>query len=360
MPLFKTTSMKISTVRIDSFWKMEVSAKLYAGIEIDNANFLGADLHSTIVDVYYPDWDGNLKHIGTVTENKEHSDNHHHGGNGYEKNQLGAIALKGGTQYSKQCIPTRNDDEGENDDENGENDENNDESSVSVPTQPSSKNRFVNSAHKTIKHDHKICLIDNNAIGSSSTNGKTKDSPPFFSVQARGTSISEAEAITIFLHNVGPKIYLNILKDAVLGWGSVEISVSGGAHVKSPMGIPLSLGLMCDSTLHLLQLPMQMVGKTCVVTSVKTGWTGLEELAAEVQDDAMQIFEENGTILDRRKRKKEERKKKEVEVVQVQKRWKNTFQARRRRGGGGKKGQRRDRIEALLPPTEWILDWHDF
>ena len=56
--------------------------------------------------------------------------------------------------------------------------------------------------------------------------------------------------------------------------------------------MPLSLGLTCDNTVNILRIPVQILGKNCVVRSVATGWTGLAELASDVKEEAMKMYTE--------------------------------------------------------------------
>lgn len=213
MPFYKITNIRLKRLRIDLAGRLH--AIILAGIEIENDNIVGADLHSTIVNLYYPDWNGNLQHLGFATETK--------------------------------CIG----------------------SSFSSP---------FSVTHRTEKEDDRgMCLSYQD---------------PFFTVKAKTISTSHPEAVTVYIMDVGYRTYLHMLKNAIYGGGTLDILVSGVAHVKSHIGIPLSLGIICDNTLHLLNYPMQIVGKTCVVEGISTGWTGLVEMSSEVKERVMNSYKD--------------------------------------------------------------------
>lgn len=212
MPLYTISNIRIKRLKVD--FSGRIHATVQAGIEIENDNILGADLHSTVIDLYYPDWNGDLQNLGYVTETRRES-------------------------TSKACD------------------------------------------EMTSEDDRGVCLSDKGA-----------SELPFFSIGARTKSKSHPEAITVYIRNIGYKTYLNMLKDAIYGGGYLEIIASGVAHVKSPMGIPLSLGLICDNALNILQFPLQVVGKACVVEGISSGWAGLVEMGAEVRDRVMRTHKD--------------------------------------------------------------------
>lgn len=204
MPLYTITKIRIKSLKVDFGGRIHATAQ--AGIEIENDNILGADLHSTMIDLFYADWNGDLQNLGYVTETRRES--------------------------------------------------------------------TLNACDEmTLEDDRGVCLSDK---GSSEL--------PFFSIGARTISKSHPEAITVYLRNIDYKTYLKMLKDAIYSGGHLEIIASGVAHVKSPMGIPLSLGIICDNALNILQFPLKVVGKACVVEGISSGWAGLEETGAEVRD----------------------------------------------------------------------------
>jgi hypothetical protein len=224
MPLYSARDIQLKRFRF-SFTEWTVSLEILAGVEIDNGNIVGGDLYSTLVDIYYPDWNGHLLNIGYLRETKQEI-----------------------TDYPK-CEDTN----------------------------------ITGGKNAIDQEDHGICI----------PNKKYLNSQPFFTVQSRGISTTEPGAITIYLNRIPPKIYLNIVKDIIRRWGSMNLLVSGVAHVKSPLGLPLSLGVICDNYLDLTKLPLQVVGKECIVERISTGWSGLEELALEVKERILGYYVDN-------------------------------------------------------------------
>ena len=302
MPLYQVTSLQIISLKISSYLKMKISAKILAGVQIENANFIGADLHATIVDIYYPDWNGEFRHIGVLKETNAAD-----------------------TDGEKICIEKKENEENEKKEGKNENENNIINSSTSIITN--------NDEEK--EDDHGICLPPDN-----------NDSTPFFTIQPRAVSISNSDAVTIIVNDISPSVYLNLIKDAIVKRGSIEIFISGVAHVKSPLGIPLSLGILCDNTVNLLQMPIQIIGRSCAVKSVSTGWLGLTELAAEVRENAMKLFKERGAI---RKQRHEDN---------------NVDDDNGKSSGSGdkrsKSEKKNDGMDPFLVSSEIILDWHDF
>ncbi len=296
---------------------MTISAKMLAGVQIDNANFIGGDLHATIVDLYYPDWNGNLVHIGVLRETSSADNNSIGGGAGGDGNNHGS-----GTTYNdkykdgnekKSCVTRVNRGGGYVE-----------------------KDRIQANSGGRKEDDHGICLPEKNSATSASSSSSsspkivTPSSSPFFTIQPRGISTSKSDAVTITIDDLRPRVYLNLLKDAIVKRGSLEMSISGVAHVKSPLGIPISLGILCDNTVNLLQYPIQILGKNCVVRSISTGWAGLAELAAEVREGAMKFFTERDG---------------EDPSVDI---------------GVEADKSKIDDLESFFRSSEVILDWHDF
>jgi hypothetical protein len=239
MPLYSAKDIQLINFRF-SMTRLEFSAKILAGVEIDNDNVVGGDLYSAHVDIYYPDWNGELQNIGYLQETK----------------------IDG-----QDC-------QAQHDGEKGP-----------VTFMPASR-----STEEKNQEDRGVCISEE----------KNKPSP-FFSVQSRGVSQSKSGAMTIYLQDVSPKVYLNIIWHLLNQWGSIDLLVSGVAHVKSPLGVPLSLGVICDNFLDLTKRPTQIVGRDCIVERISTGWSGLEDLAPEVKERVLgYYFKYDGDIFQKR------------------------------------------------------------
>ena len=221
MPLYNVTSLRLVRFTKSSFFDLEFSAKVLAGIVIDNQNFVGVDIYAALADIYYPDWYGNLQQIGFLRDTTE----------------LRKI------------------------------------------------NDKLTCSNKKIEDDGKVCLSDSSA------------SLPFLSVQPRSITMSDADVVSLFIENIGPKTYLNLLKDAFNSGGSLEILVSGVAHVKSPLGIPLSFGVICDNTVDLMARKIQIVGRKCSVESINAGWKGLSEGSALLRTKTMENYVKRRSLM---------------------------------------------------------------
>lgn len=298
MPLYSVKDIQLDHFHISLFRWMEISAKLFTGMEVHNDNVLGADLYSTHVDIYYPDWYGVLQHIGYLEETERFG--------------------KGGD-----CNPHEEDDRG-------------------------------------------MCLPDKTTSGRTSTSSttiieNTITPTPFFSVQSRGMSTSNPGAITVYVQHVSPSTYLNILKHIFLQWGKIDILVSGVAHVKTPLGIPLSLGLVCDNVLDAGRIAfrsqdrrsLKIVGKTCAIEKVSTGWTGILEMAAEVKDRVMEKYSVKGEKLssnvDHHVQNKDSKYGGPSKAAIVREEDKGSIQQLKKNG-----------LEEFISSSEMILNWHDF
>ncbi len=269
MPLYEVKSLKLKSIWF-SIFDFSLSAKFQAGVQIQNANFVGADLYKTVVDLYYPDLKGELKHIGYLKET------------------------------------------------------NNDNGMKSCRNEKYNVDERIQSA-KQVEHGYEICLPDEDDHG---------DSSPFFTVYPRGISTSESDALSIFVENVSPSVALNLIKDAIKLRGSLDMFISGVAQVKTPLGIPLSLGLFCDNAINLLQMPLQIIGKTCIVRSISTGWSGLKEQSSEIREHALDMYEKYGSIMSK---------------------------TRVNNGGGnGDSDDGNDEMANFFNASETIIEWHDF
>lgn len=282
MPLYSAKDIELKRFRF-SFTEWTVSLEILAGVEIDNGNIVGGDLYSTLVDIYYPDWHGDLQNIGYLKE--------------------------------------------------------------TTRSQSSDVEDDVCSKMIGETDDHGICI-------PSKRNGNVQ---PFFSVQSRGISTTEPGAITIYLNHVPPKTYLNILKHIFTQWGSIHLLVSGVAHVKSPLGLPLSLGVICDNVLDLTRFPLQVVGKECLVERISTGWSGLEELAAEVRDRVLGYYVEmNGSIFGVPPTPLETTTKSRPSST------KSEQQQQLQRQQLPEPQEPKSALDQFFSSSEVILDWHDF
>jgi hypothetical protein len=243
MPLYQVASLKIRELTLTSLWTMQISSTILAGLQVHNPNVIGVNIHATNVDLWYPDWKGDLQWIGYLTQTEEED-----------------AALHCGQEREMRCLE----------------DEQQQQTTVE---------------NNKGKDDG----------GSQCLNEEWKRLPsePFVSIHPRSTTISHACAVSIHIPNLSPSIYFRILLDAITRGGEIQILVSGVAHVKSQsistnLGIPLTLGVICDNSIQVTQRPIQIAGRTCVVEGVATGWTALEESTFALRERAKEIYEIKG------------------------------------------------------------------
>jgi hypothetical protein len=73
-PRLPPYSLQIIKIPVPSIIGGEVMTRLSAKVRLHNDNFIGIDVHSLAVDMFYPDWSGELTHIGRVYDRKiQHS-----------------------------------------------------------------------------------------------------------------------------------------------------------------------------------------------------------------------------------------------------------------------------------------------
>ena len=71
MPLYQVSALRLVAAwptMTSLFSGINVSAKMQAGLSVHNANFVGANVHGVLMDMYYADWYGDLQHIGDLRD----------------------------------------------------------------------------------------------------------------------------------------------------------------------------------------------------------------------------------------------------------------------------------------------------
>lgn len=204
MPFYQVTTMKPVSLPWISFPTFDVSCQVVSEVVIENDNFVGAEIHSTFADLYYPDWYGNLRHIGDLTDQPD--------------------GMWNGTDTSVQA--------------------------TLLPRQTASK--------------------------------------PYNLISIR---------------NMSPNTYLNLVQNAISSGGTIELSFSLVAHIKTLAGknqgvMPVTIGMMCDNRLNTLRFPAQIVERNCTFEFVTPGWVDDVDLKRKhMKSKAMKRYGNSGSIL---------------------------------------------------------------
>ena len=276
MPLYQVASLKIREMALTS-WRLHISSTILAGLQVHNPNVIGVNIHAAYVDLWYPDWRGDLQWIGYLTETEEEDAALHC----REERELYCL------EQQRAIIEEEDEDESQ-------------------------------------------CLNEE---------WKRLPSEPFVSIYPQKTTMSHDCAISIRIPNLGPSVYARMLLDAIKQRGEIQILASGVAHVKSrssistKLGLPLTLGVICDNSIQVTHRPIQIVGRKCVVEGVATGWTVLKESTLTLSEKAKEIYEIKGVGADGLDEGE---------------------------GGNGNGAEDLDSLEFLLQSPDHVFDWHVF
>lgn len=251
MPTYQINGIHLYDVSVSPY--LSFDCHIRAGIEIENDNFFGAKIYSTFMNVYYSDWNGLLTSIGFVKE-----------ANVDESIRQSKWALL----YSE--APRKNN-------RSTHHHQQQHDTSQRAFHESQSKNRTT-----TFKSGNK----------NITSNYSERD--PFISILPRTVTISEANALSIFIQSITPRVYLNILLDFIKSGGSLNMLVSGVAHVQSSFGLPLTLGVVCDNSLSIWWRPLHITSTYCEVKSLSMGWKDLQRHAQILRHSTIKAYSEQG------------------------------------------------------------------
>ena len=233
MPLYQIASFKIRELALTP-WRLQISSTILAGLQVHNPNLVGVNVHAANVDLWYPDWSGELQWIGYLTETEKE-------------------------EASTHCREERE--------------------------------RYCFDHSMEEGEDESKCLNDE---------WRRLPSEPFVSIHPKRTTLSHDCAVSIRIPNLRLSVYVRMLMDAITQGGEIQILASGTAHVKSQsriapnLGIPLTVGVICDNSIQVTQRPIQIVGRSCVVEGVTTGWALLKDSTLTLRERAKEIYEVKG------------------------------------------------------------------
>eukprot|EP00566_Odontella_aurita_P020109 CAMPEP_0113527630 /NCGR_PEP_ID=MMETSP0015_2-20120614/1398_1 /TAXON_ID=2838 /ORGANISM="Odontella" /LENGTH=300 /DNA_ID=CAMNT_0000426077 /DNA_START=114 /DNA_END=1016 /DNA_ORIENTATION=+ /assembly_acc=CAM_ASM_000160 len=253
IPTYHVHSPTLSSVCPRSLLGGKLSATLRAGLEVTNENFMGADVHSASFDIFYEDWSGTLRHIGRMRDSHA-AEREAEAGSAAIKE---AAAAAGGGMFASPADETENRGGGRD---------------VAAAPKPSP---------------------------ASASPAET----PLFAVPARDTSSSHSDLVTIKLHSVPLSLTLKMLWDLISSFGKVSMLTSGVLHVKQPaLSLPLTVGIVCDNIVNLMELPWRISGKDCTVKGAGPGWgKDIAHSGGKLKDWVLKSHRDTGKVLDRRR-----------------------------------------------------------
>lgn len=227
MPWYQITSIKPVSLPSISLSTLEISADIEIVVEIENANFVGVEIHATYCDLYYPDWNGELRHIGDMTDK-------------YDNANTGLMS-----------------------------------------------NLFVWNSNE-------------NVTSVSDSNNGVKLPP-------RKSSTKPYNLLSI--KNMSPSTYLNTIYNAIQSGGTIDMSFSLLAHVKSLVNenhsglVPLTLGLMCNNKINTLSIVPQIVDRNCSIEFIQPGWVkDIQGKRNALKSEATKRHKKSGSVLHKDKR----------------------------------------------------------
>ena len=248
-----------STSSSSSSWST-LSAALSAGVQIDNQNFIGVDLYSIMVDIYYPDIYGTLQPIGILRESDISTtvDDHHN-------------STTKSIESKKQSSPKR-------------------KKKKNKPNKPSP---FFSIQPRSTSLSSPNLVSINLTIPSSTYLQIFKDLSPWgSSSSANATSDSSVDESN------------NDRDSSAASSGTTNVWVSGAAHAKSPTiggGIPITISFMCDNTLNMFLWPTtaEVMGRSCRITNLIPGWVvPLEKTALHVREESLRRYAKMAKLFD--------------------------------------------------------------
>jgi hypothetical protein len=287
MPIYDVTSVRIVYVALSFLWTFQLTATIQAGMQIRNENFVGADVHAAVVDIFYPDWHDVLQHIGEL---RDAPPLFRAGPNNDKEEEPASFIIDLDNDPELEAICQGIDLLLEHD-----RTEELDSQLVDRTKQCSAKmfeRQRDNLANKGGQQQQQQQQQHHQST-------KTSD-VPFLSVDPRGWTKSEGEVVSIQLRNMKPSTYLRFVWDAISNGGKVLVPAAGVAHLKSKsLPLPLTVGIMCDNEIDFRKNPWMIAGKECIIERIATGWSHIAEHGLEIRIEALRRYQETGSVLDR-------------------------------------------------------------
>ena len=277
-PYYQITELRlVSFSPIKLLLRWVVTCTLEADIEIDNANFVGAEVHSAVMDLYYPD-DGVLRYIGDLRDKHTYQFR-------LSPKSLCVDRIIGGNNATFSCFSGNRRDLSPNLQIYW----NNGYGSI-VTTD------YIVSSNKTCANSVKHPLEGENPMKSQLEG----ENPAPFYLPPRTKAVMHSNFISI--DDMGPRIPISILLEFFRRpFGEVRMLSAGVAHVKTSSGLtpslPVTVTVLCDHRINALTFPAQIIDRICSPVEISTGWLNKEIQRVKLRKEITKRFDAVGGVL---------------------------------------------------------------
>ncbi len=237
-----------------------ITCTVVADVEIYNSNFIGAFVHSAIMDIYYPDWRGVLQPIAALRDKNTYEYQLHHDRiQNYDNNVTYIPVLEKEYQLDVN----------------------------SIQQEEGKRKRYGKVLGPDFFKDEKEQQAERNI------------SSPFFLPPRTKASMKDA---VISVSELGLRIGLPLLLEFFRSpFGEIRMLSAGVAHVKASIGLPPALpatvSVMCDHRINALVFPARIIGRTCSPVEIFPGWLNKEEQRFRIQKEITERYKVYGSVL---------------------------------------------------------------
>jgi hypothetical protein len=218
---------------INGNWKTRIGA----GVKLQNDNYVPIDVHALSFDLFYPDWQGTLVHIGQVQDKHQQ--------------QTQPQQPQQGQRVVSKPLPTQPD----------------------VPPTSTDNHKTSGVARGVVDADTQ------QQTQHSTTTTKSFHKPPTLWKLLPRAQFETLDEVFMQHFNMGHVSVLSSLSwDIFQKRGLLDIPSGGVIQIKANQKLPLTMSIICENTLDLWTLEMQ--GVTCELSNIEVGWGDIS-LASE-------------------------------------------------------------------------------
>lgn len=205
----------------------ELSLTLKVGVIVEYSLFFGTELHDSNINIFYPNWDGELQYVADlrIIDNSDRNENNNKNNYFYDNNN--DIQISG---------------------------------------------RKRNVDFYDIMNDTRLPLVE--FVSREEEHFKNKTSAtPYVNFPARQTTYKHDNLVSV--QNVLPSTYLHGLKNFFYTRGSIIVGSTAVLHTKTS-NVPLTVELICDHIIYFFPFPIRITNQNCALESVTGGWSDLK------------------------------------------------------------------------------------